>query len=367
MKHVLVIRLSALGDVALMAPLVHDYATSNPDIRFTVAGPPLLSPLFAGMDNVEYLGLKKKQSFIKIYKILNGVEADTVVDLHKVNRVGFALTLLRLRHLFNFHFRICALRKGKLTRWLYLHHWYRKPRKPQYQRYDEVFRRAGLKNTQPPKQSNIGSTRSPTSVQAIKQSVTIGIAPFSQHKGKIWPWENTCRLVRMLSERGYHVLLFGSKEEAPQLESLALSALPLLTAPAVPSLREGCPEGGVGYGGGGNKDLGQVECLAGKQSFAEELGIIKNLTLMVSMDSSNMHFASALGVPVVSIWGATHPDFGFYPPQQERGNALCANLPCQPCSAFGSKPCRFGDYRCLAAITPEMVFNRIICSCTAWG
>lgn len=150
MKHVLVIRLSALGDVALMAPLVHDYAESNPDIRFTVAGPPLLMPLFSGMDNVEFLGLKKKQSFIKIYKALNAVGADTVVDLHKVNRVGFALTLLRLRHLFDFHFRLCALRKGKFTRWLYLHHWYHKPRKPQYQRYDEVFQRAGLKRQNTP-------------------------------------------------------------------------------------------------------------------------------------------------------------------------------------------------------------------------
>ena len=115
-----------------MAPLVHDYAVANPGIRFTVAGPPLLQPLFTGMDNVEYLGMKKKQSFIKIYKVLNAVGADTVVDLHKVNRVGFALTLLRLRHLFNFHFRLCALRKGKLTRWLYLHHLYHHPRKPHH-------------------------------------------------------------------------------------------------------------------------------------------------------------------------------------------------------------------------------------------
>lgn len=321
MNHVLVIRLSALGDVALMAPLVRDYAQTNPDLRFTVVGPPLLQPLFSGMENVEYLGLKKKQSFIKIYKVLNAAGADTVVDLHKVNRVGFALTLLRLRHLFDFNFRLCALRKGKFTRWLYLHHWRTAPRKPQYQRYDEVFQRAGLKRVESelPRQkgSQLSSSHSP---------LQIGIAPFSQHKGKIWPWENTCRLVEMLATAGYRVLLFGSKEEAPLLETL---------------------------------ESKQVKSLAGKQSFAEELDIMKNLSLMVSMDSSNMHFASVLGVPVVSVWGATHPDFGFYPQQQPRANALCANLPCQPCSAFGSKPCRYGDYRCLTAITPQMVFDRI--------
>jgi ADP-heptose:LPS heptosyltransferase len=80
---------------------------------------------------------------------------------------------------------------------------------------------------------------------------------------------------------------------------------------------------------------------------------------MVSMDSANMHFASAVGTPVVSIWGATHPDFGFYGYGQDRANAMCANLPCQPCSAYGNKPCRFGDHRCMTAITPEMVMKKI--------
>ena len=351
MKHVLVIRLSALGDVALMAPLVHEYAMANPDIKFTVAGPPLLQPLFTGMNNVEYHGLKKKQSFIKIYKILNAIGADTVVDLHKVNRVGFALTLLRIRHLFNFHFRLCALRKGKFTRWLYLHNWRTAPRKPQYQRYDEVFQRAGLKRKRV-KGSETGVKKEKCQWYSgqrrceDERTNLIGVAPFSQHKGKIWPWENTSRLVKMLAEHGYHVLLFGSKEEAPQLETFAAQL-----SNSSPKLGEGDrPEGVV------------EECvtsLAGKQSFAEELDIIKGLSLMVSMDSSNMHFASVLGVPVVSIWGATHPDFGFYPQQQDHANALCANLPCQPCSAFGQKPCRYGDYRCLTAITPEMVFDKI--------
>ena len=325
-----------------MAPLVHDYATNNPGIRFTVAGPPLLAPLFVGMENVEYLGLKKKQSFIKIYKALLAVGADTVVDLHRVNRVGYALTLLQLRQLFNPHFRLRALRKGKFTRWLYLHHLYHHPRKPQYQRYNEVFRRAGLSPL--PILSPVSTPHSPRR-GAGGEAPLIGLAPFSQHQGKIWPWENTCQLVRMLADSGHNVLLFGSKEELPQLQTLVSNHV----SSSSPKLGEVAAK----------RTEGCVTVLAGKQSFAEELEIIKNLDLMVSMDSFNMHIASVLGVPVVSIWGATHPDFGFYPQQQPRSNALCANLPCQPCSAFGQKACRYGDYRCLAAITPEMVFNKI--------
>lgn len=317
MKHVLVIRLSALGDVALMAPVVKAYAVANPDVRFTVAGPPMLLPLFVGMANVEYLGLKKKQSFVKIYRALNAVGADTVVDLHKVNRVGFAIVLLRLRHLLNPHYRIFALHKGKVSRWLFLHHWRRTPRKRQYERYDDVFRRAGMKRGE---LLGVGRER-PTSDR-------IGVAPFAQHAGKIWPLEHMEALVRILSEHGHEVVLFGSKDEAPELERWARH-----------------------YKG--------VTSVAGRLPFAEEMEIIRGLAVMVSMDSANMHFASAVGVPVVSIWGATHPDFGFYGYGQERANALCADLPCQPCSAYGNKPCRYGDHRCMRAISPEVVLEKI--------
>lgn len=157
----------------------------------------------------------------------------------------------------------------------------------------------------------------------------VGIAPFSIHKGKIWPLENIERLVQMLDAKGYRIMLFGSKNEAPQLEAIAAS-------------------------------YPNAESLAGRQTFAEELDIIRSLDVMVSMDSSNMHFASAVGTPVISIWGATHPDFGFYGYRQPRSLALCADLPCQPCSAFGKKPCRYGDYHCLTAITPEQVMQKII-------
>jgi len=319
-KHVLVIRLSALGDVAIMAPVVKAYADANPDVRFTVAGPPMLQPLFADMPNIEFLGLKKKQSFIKIYRVLNAVDADTVIDLHKVNRVGFAIITLRLRHLLNPHFRIFALRKGKLSRWLFLHHWRRTPRKPQWQRYDDVFRRAGM--------SCEHCTITQTIRQSNNQAITIGVAPFSQHEGKIWPLDRTEALVRMLSERGHDVVLFGSKSEAPVLEKWA-------------------------------RHYARVISVAGRLPFAEELEIIQGLAVMVSMDSANMHFASAVGTPVISVWGATHPDFGFYGIGQDRDNAFCANLHCQPCSAYGNKPCRYGDYRCLKAITPEMVMKKI--------
>ena len=80
---------------------------------------------------------------------------------------------------------------------------------------------------------------------------------------------------------------------------------------------------------------------------------------MVSMDSSNMHFASILGVPVVSIWGATHPYAGFMGWNQPADRAIQLPMSCRPCSIYGNKPCLRGDYACLNDIAPETIVERI--------
>ena len=148
MKHVLVIRLSALGDVAIMVPMLKAYARANPDVRFTVAAPPLLEPLFEGMPNVAFLGVKKKQSAWNIYRQLKSTGADAVADLHQINRVGRALALLRIDALCHLHpLKVRRIRKGRLSRWLFLHHWLTQPRRPQWQRYADVFRRLGIPDT----------------------------------------------------------------------------------------------------------------------------------------------------------------------------------------------------------------------------
>lgn len=320
MKHLLVIRLSALGDAAILAPVVRAYAAANPDVRFTVAAPPLLEPLFNEMTpNVDFLGVNKKQNSRAIYRQLKAVGADSVADMHRVNKVNRALTLLWLDETLHLHlrFRIRHLHKGRISRLLMINHIRKSARRPQYLRYSDVFRRFGLNETK----LSLPASQPPS-------YPTIGIAPFAQHKGKVWPFEYTCKLALMLAEEGVQVLLFGSRDEAQQLESLATQN-------------------------------NNITSLAGKLSFKEELDALRQLTLMVSMDSANMHFASAAGIPVVSIWGATHPTLGFYGFGQDPANAISAHLSCQPCSVYGKGRCRFGDYRCLHAVKPEQVLEHI--------
>jgi len=80
--------------------------------------------------------------------------------------------------------------------------------------------------------------------------------------------------------------------------------------------------------------------LAGKLSLSEELDVISNLDIMLSMDSGNAHMAAMLGVKVITIWGVTHPFAGFAPYNQPEDFALLsdrAKFPLIPTSIYGNK------------------------------
>lgn len=321
MKRLLVIRLSALGDAAMMLPVVKQRSSANPDTIFVVTAPPLVKPLFDGLPNVEFHGIRKKQSAWKLFKAFNALNCQEVADLHHVNRIDRALILLRLRNLFNRNFKVIHINKDRTARRNYINKTHTSALCPQWQKYDDVFNRLGLN----------GKTEEIPIVQRHHKEVShtyIGFAPFAQHKGKTWPKEYSKRLIQMLSENGYSVFLFGGNDDAPTFSEWTFG-------------------------------LSNVKSLAGCVSFSDELLNIKQLDLMISMDSANMHFASAVGTPVLSIWGATHPTMGFYGFGQNSDHAISSNIACQPCSAFGSKPCKRGDYACLEAITPEIVMNKI--------
>ncbi len=303
-KRVLVVRLSALGDVAILEPVLRQRAEANPQVLFMMAGPPRLAPLFRGMANVQYIPTERRQKPKDLYRQLSALKPDMVADMHHVLRT------IGLDWLFRLHgVRVHSIRKrdsrGMAT----------------WRRYDRVFDQCGLNGN-----VTIGNYWSVK--HADGEDRIVGVAPFAQHKGKIWPLEKMESVVEMLSARGYRVLLFGSAAEASELESWA-----------------------------GKYE--RVESLAGRFGFEEELDRIASLDVMVSMDSANMHFASCMGVPVVSVWGATHPCRGFYGWRQNPSWAVQKDIDCRPCSKYGNKPCSKGDYPCMNGIEPMEVVERI--------
>ena len=318
--RLLVIRLSALGDVAILAPVLRARAAANPDVTFLLAAPPLLRPLFSDIDNVEFIPTKKMPPK-ELAKQWAAVQPDAVADLHGVRRVRRALRRLRCHGIAVHH-----VRKHRLQRWHLIRRWLKrmKPLPAAWQRYDRVFADCGL---------NAPTTLYDEAQRLLRPAYPadglrhIGIAPGAQHRGKVWPTEQMEELVRRLSKDSRNRLtLFGGKEDQALLERWA-------------------------------NNYPNTQSMACKGNFADELKTMQQLDVMVTMDSANLHFASALGVPAISIWGATHPAAGFYGWRQDPDNAVQLPMPCRPCSAYGQRKCRYGDYRCMKGITAEMVIN----------
>ena len=123
--------------------------------------------------------------------------------------------------------------------------------------------------------------------------------------------------------------------------------------------------------GGGNEEiaiLNKIEAtfentinIAGKLSLEEELDLISNLSVMLSMDSGNAHIAAMLGIKVITIWGVTHPFAGFAPFNQPADYALLPDrekYPRVPTSVYGNKyPKGYEDAS--GSILPEIIIEKI--------
>ncbi|WP_456437977.1 lipopolysaccharide heptosyltransferase II [Desulfurobacterium sp.] len=97
---------------------------------------------------------------------------------------------------------------------------------------------------------------------------------------------------------------------------------------------------------------------AGKTNLRELMALIAGSSVVITNDSSPTHFASAFKKPVVTMFGPTVKEFGFYPLGEK---AKVAEIPlyCRPCGIHGGKRCREGHFKCMRDLTPEKVFPLI--------
>lgn len=319
MKRILIIRFSALGDVAMLVPVVRALAVAYPDWEITVLSRKQTAPLFEGLaDNIHYFGadLRGRHSGTSglntLLQDIDYKQFDYIADMHDVLRSKY------LRRRFRFAGkRVATICKGRISKWwLTRTHCVDKPLPTTVERYCKVLRQLGFTLSLQP----IEPTAAPHN--------GIGIAPFAAHQGKIYPLNRMEEVVRLLSEQGEQIYLFGAGEKEKAIMQ----------------------EWAERYKG--------VETLAGRYTMAEEIERMRHLRLMLTMDSANMHLASIAGTRVLSIWGATHPAAGFLGYGQSINDCIQRELPCRPCSVYGNKPCRYGDYRCMD-IAPAEIVKRI--------
>ena len=340
-----------MGDVAMTVPVIYSLAKQYPQVRITVLSRPFARAFFENLaPNIgfmeadikgEYKGMKGLNA---LYRRLIAKQFTAIADLHSVLRSSY----LRMR--FNLaSFKVAHIdkhRKGK--RKLVTHTNKQLVQQPtSFQNYADVFAQLGYPinmdftsifpeeggNLNSLPQEIFGEEEDPKSPDNKPFTEPwIGIAPFAAHEGKIYPPQLMEKVIQQLIHNHSHCRIFlfgGGKNETPTLNEWA-EKYPQVT-----------------------------NASAHLNGLAQELILMSHLHTMISMDSANMHLASLVNTPVVSIWGATHPYAGFMGWHQNSTNVVQLDLPCRPCSIYGNKPCMHGDFACMKNISPEIIVEKV--------
>lgn len=317
MPHrILLVRFSALGDVLLTTPLVRALATAWPDARITYVTKAAAAPVFARSPRVaEVVALDPGGSVRGLARRLAGAPWDLCVDLHASLRARL------LRMLVPGPWR--AVRPRRWDRRLCIAFGADRLRDapPVAERYFAAVSDLGVRPDGEPAEM-FTSPEEDARAAALAPGGHVVVAPGAAHATKRWPPSHWRALAARLRAEGLTVVGVGTAGERERLED----------AHAVPAFGEG---------------LGVTAAL------------LRHAACAVTHDSGLMHLASAMGAPVVALFGPTTPAFG-YAPYRATGVLLHRTLPCRPCAPYGGPRCPLGHHRCMIDIDPATVAEAVV-------
>ncbi|MEO5775958.1 MAG: glycosyltransferase family 9 protein [Flavobacterium sp.] len=327
-----------MGDVAMTVPVISAFVEQNPSAKITIVSRPFFKPFFDGIPNVDFFAVDVKgrhkgfPGLLKLYSDLKQLHIDAVADLHNVLRSQVIRTLFALSGK-----KVAFTDKGRaekraLTR---AENKIFKPIKSMVERHVDTFKKLGfsidLSNPKFPEKAILSTEIIKITGEKANQN-WIGIAPFAQYASKVYPQDLMHQVINELaSDSNSKIFLFGGGNK--EIEILNLFA-------------------------NGKENVINV---AGKLKLQQELDLISNLNVMLSMDSGNAHMAAMLGIKVITLWGATHPFAGFAPFNQPLENCLVSDrekFPKLPTSVYGNKKVA-GYQDAMRTISVESVVEKL--------
>jgi heptosyltransferase II len=317
--NVLIVRYSALGDVVLATSVLEPLRRRWPDARISWVTDALYAPLLEGLPElheVHRLGRDGPDSASALARRLRG-RFDLAIDLQNKVRSGVIAALAAPR-------RVTFRRRtaGQSLRSLF-------GSDPPLVRahatelYAETLRPLGVDGP--------GRLKVHVSTQAYALAAdalrgvdgpAVALAPGARWATKRWPAERFAAVADALAAQGLRIVLAGGPGDRDAFAAFRAA----VKAPIAADL-----------------SVLPLDALA---------GAIERMDLLVACDSGPVHLATAVGTPVLALFGPTSAvRWGPRPP----GRALSLGLACSPCSNHGGDYCPEGHHRCLADLAPEAV------------
>ncbi|MCK4427490.1 MAG: lipopolysaccharide heptosyltransferase II [candidate division Zixibacteria bacterium] len=335
-EKILVIRFSSLGDIVLTTPVVKSLNQKFPESKIFFLTKSQYRDLLKNDPNIfsliKFDPVEKHKGvlgFLRLVKELKTFNFDLMVDLHTNLRSFF------IRHLLKTRIKI-KYDKRWLTRFLLVHFKFFKV-KPTHtvDSYLKALKKIDVNSSEKDPKIFLDQKSENFSKDFFiekkieKDDIVVGIHPGARWETKRWSEEKFAKVCQILSQKAkLKIILLGDQKDQEVIERINSHTEDQKLFKAV--------------------DL----------PLNKFMSLIKRCDGFITNDSGPMHIASALGVPVVAIFGPTHPRLGFSPMGSEN-MVLTANVKCSPCSLHGEKKCYKKSRFCMDLIEPEMVTDAV--------
>ena len=278
----------------MTVPVISILRSTHPKIKITLLTTKFFSTLYNQIPEINFLYFEPKhktlQGLFGLSRKINKINPDFIIDLHDVLRTK----ILRL-FLINKFGHTAVVNKGRKEKKLLIRGIKSEPLKLMHRRYAETFEALNIK-------INIDDFSYYKKIKITNHNYAfssndklIGIAPFARHQCKEYSTNNIINFIDSL-DKSWQILIFG----APGNEEQKIIKL--------------C----------NNKSNRHV--ISSNYNLEQQMAIMSNLDVMISMDSANGHIASLFGIDVITIWGATHPNSGYGPLNQPKENSIVPDL-----------------------------------------
>lgn len=331
-----ILRLSSLGNVAMLVPVVTQLSQTYPSDEFIVVSLKPLEALFYGLKNVRYHEaapeVEHSHGLYRLFKQIMAYKPTKVFDVQDDFRTRF------LRYLLHWHnIPTNTIHTGMRERRALSRAGYEQftPLKPEVERYADTFRDGGLApaGEVPVIPVNPQADAKVEELFGRKQGRWIGIAPFAKHLSNVLPYKTMKDVISFYAqEPDTRIFLFGAGHVETEMLRQWASLWP------------------------------NVESVTNQLPLVGELELMRHIDGLLCMDSANQHLAALVHCPTLSIWCGTHTYMGFAAWGKANTQILSLPVTCRPCSIHGKDRCKYRNFACKAFTAEQIVerFNKLL-------
>jgi heptosyltransferase-2 len=321
-RSILVVRLSAIGDIVLTTPVLTELHRAYPQARIDFCTKAPFAPLVASNPAVA--------SVVTPESIPSGSSYDLVLDLQNNRRSRALVRKLDARMVKRYHKH--NWKKVLLVRFkINVSDGYQSV----VERYGEALDGLAPKVTAPCALYPSPEDRAFAAGALVSDGPVLAVCFGANHFTKRYPPDRFARIIELVAAATpARVLLLGGKEDEPEAEKI-IAALP-------------------------EAARSRVQSLAGKASLMQSAALLDRSSLVLTNDTGLMHIASAFGKKLFVIFGSSVKAFGFMPWGAEYELFETEGLRCRPCSHIGRSACPKGHFYCMMEIAPERIAGRIV-------